>query len=118
MENSQNYQSVSEVLKGIGWDWNHPRIVAYIQDLSSRHKTKYTPENLPEKHCIRLVNLLRIYRRINRMLIESQNNWKSPFITQFFNNHSIDDAGKITYRLKFKKWIELERLVIDACCPF
>lgn len=113
-------QAVNHELRQlVDWNWSHPRIVAYIDDLNRIKSQNYNHSNLPEKHYFKLVMFLQVYRRINQQLISFGVNWSHPRITEYFINHSERDRdGVITNRLKLHKWVKLEKLVIDWFCPF
>ena len=114
-----NYLLVTQKLKDLGWTWIHPRMSAYIVDLNKVYNRRFEAHNLPEKHYVRLMNILSCFERINQELKLRSISWNDPMIVDFFNEFSMKDKGNSpTNRLKLKQWLELERIICDATCPF
>lgn len=114
-----SFQTVDSQLKQMGWDWAHPRITAYINDFSAIHNITFSPATLPDRAYKKISAFLRIYKRINQLLVASESAWNEPAIIDYFRRQSVRDiSGNPTNRLKLDKWIALEEMAIELYCPF
>lgn len=114
-----NYRTVNDKLVKLGWDWSHPRIVAYISDLNLRNKANYSISKLPSKHYHRLFRCLDLYEQIDKTLKACNASWSDAAIVDFFARYSEKDInGNSTNRLKVCTWIALEQFVRHSCIPF
>lgn len=112
------YQLIRNKLQTLGMDWNHPRIVAFLDDCRNRYQSNFPVIKMPKKVASRLLEFLTLYEQVRQQLKARGLEWTDEVISSFFMQYSVKVNGENTNRLTLEKWEELKAFCSERVIPF
>lgn len=89
-------------LKRLGWNWQHPKIQTFTQEVAIRYQKAITnPLTAPDKVIIRLIQFVSYYYQCQHLMEILYIDWDDPQIQNTFKKYGLGD------RLPMHGWKEL-----------